>query len=959
MSDDFGSDSWRSQDPGGGPGPRIVRSGRPPTSRDATEQRPATTRDGRPGTTRDAGRGTTRDPVPHGEPLRPHTTRDQGSFTTHDTAGVAGSTTTNSIGASDFPLPHYLAADYEIVDDSLGTGGEADVAVLRDRGQGTLKVVKVYRRGISLPQSFVDRLGTADPAHVLPVARSTYTGWTSPRFVEVMDYLRHGSLETLLEQSGGRAPHLAEEILVEMTDALDYIHSQLRIVHRDIKPANIMIRTREPLDLVLADLGIAAEVAELRRSRRETTGGVKGTLVYQSPETLNMSDAGAPRDWWALGMTICEVLTGQHPFKDSRGHTLRDENMIRHAITMGAIDLSMITDSRWNLLCRGLLAHNPDDRWGAAQVRAWLAGDSPAVATHQPQSSTTTAVVRPYRFAGRRFTDPVALASHMVNNWDAAAAVFTSAEECATLRAWIREDVNDPTIDVNTLSAVGSGDQSQVDARIIEFTTHYRGGAQMVFRGEPLTAQTLAVRYLQAGEQWESDALLSALKPNVVAALAEAQFDEAAGPADQSGEYYALARLSRFAQHVDSALEAARADINRAVADWVEGVDVGADVREGLPIRVARARATGRAALLSPPCLSDLRAQYRHLDTTSPAWLAALSAQAITSTRSVQAQANSADADATEIAVKTLAPQITDLAAHYENACASAHHAAQQRRHAAELRQQAEARAQSEAMEQLRADVRISRDRKCMLAAAALCVTVLAPLGIGYFAMSKILSFEPDPAVYDDGVRKWTDAFGAYYFAGVLPILVILAAALLWPPLHRRPLSVVVGCLVVVGALTSGSVATSKWTEAEHERATRLRETPFPFADRYVDCASWNISAENGAQQPELWQVHLGQLKGTSPDGCNRVSVYRGWQVVGSYNLPNGDVFTREITVNHVGWTRVYQQTGSGDIWQTSNTTGERIPMNPRATNVDLPTADGRVLRFNLDGAGADQFELR
>ena len=45
---------------------------------------------------------------------------------------------------------------------------------------------------------------------------------------------------------------------------------------------------------MLADLGIVAEVAELRRSRREATGGVKGTLVYQSPETLNMSDAVPP-----------------------------------------------------------------------------------------------------------------------------------------------------------------------------------------------------------------------------------------------------------------------------------------------------------------------------------------------------------------------------------------------------------------------------------------------------------------------------------------------------------------------------------------------------------------------------------------------------------------------------------------------------------------------------------------
>jgi Protein kinase domain len=919
-------------------------------------ERTPTTRDGTPGTRRDPHPGTTRDAGPHGEPPRPHTLRDGSPSTTRDAAGFAES---GSVGASDFPLPHYLAAEYDIIDDTLGTGGEADVAVLRHRSADTIMVVKVYRRGITLPQSFVDRLATADPDHVLPVTRTTYTGWTSPRFVELMDYLPDGSLETLLEQSGGSAPDLAEAILVEMTDALAYIHTQLRIVHRDIKPANIMIRTREPLDLVLADLGIAAEVAELRRSRRETTGGVKGTLVYQSPETLNMSDAGPPRDWWALGMTVCEVLTGQHPFKDSRGHTLRDENMIRHAITMGAIDLSMITDARWNLLCRGLLAHNPDDRWGAAQVRAWLAGESPAVSTHRPQPPGPAAVVRPYRFAGRRFTDPAALASQMVNDWDAAAAVFTSAEECATLRAWIREDVNDPTIDVNTLTAISSGNQSQVDARIIEFTTHYRGGSEVVFRGEPLTAQALAVRYLQAGEGWENDTLLNALKPNVIAALAETRFDEAAGPNRQSGEYYALARLARFAQHVDSELEGARADIIRAAAEWIEGADVGADVREGLPIRVARARATGRAALLSPKCLSELRDQFRRLDTTSPTWLAALSSRALASRGPVQSDHDSADADATEIAVKALATQITDLANHYEDAVATAQYAAEQRRHAAELRRQAEAQAQAEAAIEARAGVRRGRDRMCMAAAAALCVTVLVPLGIGYFAMSKTSLLKPDPAIYDDGVVKWSDAFSAYYFAGVLPILLVLAGALLWPPYQRRPISVAVGGAALIGAIVSGSLASSNWTDTEQERVDKLRETAFPFGARYIDCATWNISAENGAHQPENWQIDLGQAKGTSPDGCNRVIVYRGWQQVGAFNLPDGEVFTKAITVNHVGWPKPYESTGSGDIWQTSNKTGERTPMNPRATNVDLPTSGGRVLDFNLDRAGANEFTLR
>lgn len=582
--------------------------------------------------------------------------------------------------ASDFPLPDYLARDYDIVDDDLTAGGEADVAVIRHRGRGDLKVVKVYRRGITLPQSFVDGLATADPRHVLPVTRSTYTGWTSPRFIELMDYLPEGSLETLLERAGGSAPDLARDVLVEMTDALAYIHDQLRIVHRDIKPANVLVKTRDPLDLVLADLGIAAEVAELRRSRRETTGGIKGTLVYQSPETLNMSDAGAPRDWWALGMTLCEVLTGQHPFKDGAGNTLHDENRIRHAITMGAIDLSMVTDVRWNLLLRGLLAHRPEDRWGADQIYRWLAGESPHVASHRPQTDPQDRVVRPYRFAGRRFTDPVDLATHMVTNWDAAAAVFTSTQEARTLSGWIRKDVNDTSIDVNSLSPISGGDQSQVDARIIEFTTHYRGGTDLTFRGVRIGAADLAVRYLRAGEAWEQDPLLSALRPNVVAALAETQLDDTAGPHDQSDEYYALARLSRFAQHVDDAIDAARTDITAAASQRVESTDVGADLRNGLPARVAQARGIARAVLLSPASLTDVRSQFGRLPAGSPPWFAALGATAAQGGR--RGGVTNADADATEIGLKTLTTRVADLAAHYDHACAAAHQAAEQQRRA-------------------------------------------------------------------------------------------------------------------------------------------------------------------------------------------------------------------------------------------------------------------------------------
>ena len=616
----------------------------------------ATRRDGAAATRRDAG-GTTR--------------RDSPSATAREN-GHVGATTRDGVGSGreyGIVLPDYLARDYTVVDD-LSTGGEATVAVVQHRDTGAIKVVKIYRQGITLPQSMIDKLKNADGRHVLRVERSLYTGWATPRFVEVMDYLPAGSLAVMLDNSPGGLPDLARQILTEMTDALEYIHDGLNLVHRDIKPANVLIRQSNPLDLVLADLGIASELDEIARSRRETTGSVKGTPAYQSPETLNSSDAGRARDWWALGMTMCEVLTGQHPFKDSAGNELRDEGRIRQAITMGEIDLSIITDDRWNLLSRGLLSHHPDDRWGSRQVRAWLAGESPAVVSRQRAAAPDRSVAS-FMFAGRAFTDPVALSAHMVANWDKATELFSQQSECEALRTWVREDLRDNSIATNLLSTVGSN-SALADARIIAFTTHYRGPSDVHLRGVKVTAGDLAMRYLKAGGGWKDDPFLKLLQPKVVDALVESQYNPTVGQSGQSPEYRALAQFSRYALDTDREVTAAVSEVDRAASEHVYGADIGVDVRRDLPGRIPRAQALARAALLSPVCLNDIRSEFSTLDRVRPPWYADLCRRASPSAGGT--------IDPPGIARLTLATVIVDLANYYDQARASAEVAERQRR---------------------------------------------------------------------------------------------------------------------------------------------------------------------------------------------------------------------------------------------------------------------------------------
>lgn len=286
----------------------------------------------------------------------------------------------------------------------------------------------------------------------------------------------------------------------------------------------------------------------------------------------------------------------------------------------------------------------------------------------------------------------------------------------------------------------------------------------------------------------------------------------------------------------------------------------------------------------------------------------------------------------------------------------------QQRREQRAAAERARIAAEAEAVRQqaaMAAERRRGGDAFAMMVAAGLAVTVLGPWLIGHFLMTETFVLSPDERVYDDEIRGISDHFWATYLGGLVPVVLLLGVFLVArPPWQGRKRTVVVGWIAIGATLVLLlPTAMNKWQRAENMSAIKLRETAFPFADRYLDCASWNIGGENGVQQRELWQVHLGQLKGTPGRGCNRVNIYRGWEFVTAYNLPEGNFFTGDIVVNYPGWTEPYESSSSGDIYSVSTKTGVRNPMNPNATNIDLMTETGQRLVFPLAGEGP--FELR
>ena len=102
-------------------------------------------------------------------------------------------------------------------------------------------------------------------------------------------------------------------IALQIVDILSELINQ-RVIHKDIKPANILIHP-ETKQIKLIDFSISSLLPR-EAQQLQNPNVLEGTLAYISPEQTGRMNRGIDyrSDFYSLGVSFFELLTGQLPF---------------------------------------------------------------------------------------------------------------------------------------------------------------------------------------------------------------------------------------------------------------------------------------------------------------------------------------------------------------------------------------------------------------------------------------------------------------------------------------------------------------------------------------------------------------------------------------------------------------------------------------------------------------------
>lgn len=196
-----------------------------------------------------------------------------------------------------------------------------------------------------------------------------------PGIVKPLDLKNyHQILVLLLEDFGGESLEnfLATQkleiqailqIAIQLSETLGQLHLN-NIIHKDIKPQNIIINPETEL-VKITDFSIASLLSK-ENQIVSNPNLLEGTLVYISPEQTGRMNRSIDyrTDFYSLGVTLYEMLTGQLPFHSHDAMELVHSHIARQPIPPRQRD-STIPQAVSDIVMK-LLSKTAEDRYQSA-----------------------------------------------------------------------------------------------------------------------------------------------------------------------------------------------------------------------------------------------------------------------------------------------------------------------------------------------------------------------------------------------------------------------------------------------------------------------------------------------------------------------------------------------------------------------------------------------------------------
>lgn len=176
----------------------------------------------------------------------------------------------------------------------------------------------------------------------------------------VMDLFEGCSLTNFLETNGKLNLDQFLCVFGAVLSGLKHAHEK-GIVHRDIKPGNIMINGQGgTLELVkIVDFGLAKSLVN-HAGGDTTTGIIKGTMSYMSPEQCKAGAVDQRSDIYSLGCVMYESLTGSKLFAGESQFEIMYKHLHHSASNLSEVKTLPGAIGRMVTKC---LKRDPDERY--------------------------------------------------------------------------------------------------------------------------------------------------------------------------------------------------------------------------------------------------------------------------------------------------------------------------------------------------------------------------------------------------------------------------------------------------------------------------------------------------------------------------------------------------------------------------------------------------------------------